>query len=113
MCLKIINQSTSYPALHSINNRAIPDQMLKYKTTILLHNTHNDNEMSFECQQLLFNQNFNQRSNMSNFLGMSKYKFGKKLNFKQIQHSKQQSTIRLAQPQSPLVQAQMQNVVHH
>ena len=55
-----------------------PDQILKYKTAILFHKTYSDNTMSFKWQQLFFNQNFNQRNNMANFLDTSTYKVGKK-----------------------------------
>ena len=35
--------------------------------------------MSFEWQQLFFNQNFNQRNNRANFRDLSKHKIGKNL----------------------------------
>ena len=79
ICTRNYDQSISFPTLHAINNRATPDQMLLYKTAILLHKIVNDDNMSFEWQQLFFNQNFNQRNNRANFRDLSKHKIGKNL----------------------------------
>ena len=72
-------ENTSFMSLHNINNRATPDNMIKYKTALQLHKIYNDNSMSFEWQQLFFMQNFNERNQMAKFVDISKYKIGKNL----------------------------------
>ena len=79
MCTHNYDQSISFITLHTLNNRATPDKMIKYKTSLLLHKIVNNNEMSLEWQQLFFNQNFNQRNNRANFRDLSKYRIGKNL----------------------------------
>ena len=79
MCTHSYDQSISFITLHTLNNRATPDKMIKYKTSLLLHKIVNNNEMSLEWQQLFFNQNFNQRNNRANFRDLSKYRIGKNL----------------------------------
>ena len=79
ICTKNYDQSISYLKLHTINNRATPEQMLHFKTAIVLHKIINNERMSFEWQQLFFNQNFNQRNFRANFRDLSKRKIGKNL----------------------------------
>ena len=79
MCTHNYDQSISFITLHTLNNRATPDKMIKYKTSLLLHKIVNNNDMSLEWQQLFFNQNFNQRNNRANFRDLSKYRIGKNL----------------------------------
>ena len=79
MCTKNYDQSISFLTLHSLNNRATPNQMIKYKTSLILHKIINNDEMSFERQQLFFNQNFNRRNNKASFRDLSNYRIGKNL----------------------------------
>ena len=78
MCLHLkggmhaIHHILYYTTLHT-------QQMLHYKTAILLHKIFNNENMPFEWQQLFFNQNFNQRNNRANFRDLSKRKIGKNL----------------------------------
>ena len=79
MCTKNYDQSISFLTLHSLNNRATPNQMIKYKTSLILHKIINNDTMSFERQQLFFNQNFNRRNNKASFRDLSNYRIGKNL----------------------------------
>ena len=68
----------SYATQHLTNNRAIPENIMKYKTALMLHKYFNSNSMSYEWQQLTFlNQNFNSRNIKANFCNLSTYKIGK------------------------------------
>ena len=79
ICTPSYNPAMSHNTLHLLNKRATPDQFLKYKTALTLFKFFNSNSMSFEWQQLFFNQNFNQRNVTLNFTDLSRYKIGKNL----------------------------------
>ena len=79
LCTPNYDQSISHSTLHVINNQATPKNIMKYKTALMLHKLYNNTSMSFEWQQLFFNQNFNTRNNHTNFLDLSNYRIGKNL----------------------------------
>ena len=70
ICTHNYNRFMSYATIHSINNRATPDKIMKYKTSLTLHKIYNTEKMSYEWQQLFLNQNFNDRNSKANFLDL-------------------------------------------
>jgi hypothetical protein len=79
ICTHNYNRFMSYATIHSINNRATPEKIMKYKTSLTLHKIYNTEKMPYEWQQLFLNQNFNNRNSKANFLDLSRFKFGKNL----------------------------------
>ena len=79
LCTPQYDQSMSYITLHTINKRAAPPQMLKYKLALQLHKLYNDNTYSKDWITLSFNQNFNDRNTKANFIDTSNYKIGKNI----------------------------------
>ena len=79
LCTHKYDQLISFTSLHSINKRATPDQMIKYKTALMLYKIYNNELMQFEYQQLYSNQNFNQRLKLVNIREMNNLKIGKNL----------------------------------
>ena len=77
MCTYPDVENLLYASLHSINKRATPEKMIKYKTALKIYKIYNDNSMFYEWQQLFFNQNFNGRNQMANFRDLSKCKIAK------------------------------------
>ena len=75
-CTKYV-ENMSFATLHYLNDRATPDNIIKYKTALQLHKIYNDNSMSVEWQQMFFVQNFNKRNHKAKFVDISKYKIGK------------------------------------
>ena len=79
LCTPQYDQSMSYITLHTINKRAAPPQMLKYKLALQLHKLYNDDTHSKDWITLSFNQNFNDRNTKANFIDTSNYKIGKNI----------------------------------
>ena len=79
ICTPNYNRFMSYATIHSINNRATPEKIMKYKTSLTLHKIYNTEKMPYEWQQLFLNQNFNNRNSKANFFDLSRFKFGKNL----------------------------------
>ena len=78
--LKLITRNydrmMSFNDLHSVNNRALPDQMLKYKHALLLFNIYNNEVPHFEWLALNIDQIFTSRSNKFQVLTVINYKVG-------------------------------------
>ena len=79
MCTPTYDQNMSFQKLHEINNRATPTQIMKYKLSIVLYKTYNDESQNFDWLSLFFNQNFNALTEFVNFFDCSSFKIGKNL----------------------------------
>ena len=79
LCTPTYDQYMSFQNLHEINKRATPIQIMKYKLSIILYKTYNDESQSFDWLSLFFNQNFNARTEFVNFFDCSSFKIGKNL----------------------------------
>ena len=77
LCTPQYDQSISYKSLHTLNNRATPNQMMHYKHAIQLFKLYNSENENNDWLDLFFNQNFNSRNNKVNFVDSSVYKIGK------------------------------------
>ena len=81
--LKLISanyeQRLSYDRLHRINNRANPDQVTKYRLSLLLHKAYNDQNQGSDWESINFNQNFNGRTRTVFFFKTNHYKIGNNL----------------------------------
>ena len=73
LCTPAYDRMMSYERLHLINKRAIPMQIMNYKTSLILHKTYNDLTMSNELLELFLNQNFNASAELVNFVDKSNY----------------------------------------
>ena len=60
-----------------MTKRATPNQIMDYKSSILLHKIYNSNIWSNDLADLFFSQNFNNRSQFATFVDTSRYKVGK------------------------------------
>ena len=49
----------SYDRLHRMYSRANPDQVTKYRLSLLLHKAYNDQNQGSDWESINFNQNFN------------------------------------------------------
>ena len=54
----------SYIELHTLNQRAIPDQIMKYKHSLMLHKLYNSSEYGLEWTALNFQHLFQNRQNL-------------------------------------------------
>ena len=79
LCTPNYDRFMSYEYLHTLNKRATPMKIMQYKTSILLHKTYNSDSNFKEFIDLFFNQNFNARAKMANFITTSKFKVGKNI----------------------------------
>ena len=70
---------TSYNRLHSIANRATPEQICQYKHALLLHKIYNDKDQGRDWLALNFNQNFNNRNPKFITTDTSNFKIGKNI----------------------------------
>ena len=81
--LKIINrnfsQGVSYDRLHKYYNRATPDQVTKYRHSLMLHKVYNEQNQGSDWVSINFNQNFNARQNKIFFFKTNRYKVGNNL----------------------------------
>ena len=73
------DQMTSYNRLHSIANRATPEQICQYKHALLFHKIYNDKDQGRNWLALNFNQNFNNRNPTFITKDISKFKIGKNM----------------------------------
>ena len=69
----------SYNRLHSIANKATPEQICQYKQSLLLHKTYNDKDQGRDWLSLNFNQNFNNRTPKFITTDTSNFKIGKNI----------------------------------
>ena len=69
----------SYQTLHSINKRAVPQQIMKYKLSLNLSKICNDETALYYWLSLFFNQSFRTRTEYVNFFDQSNFKAGKNL----------------------------------
>ena len=73
------NNSISHDQVHSLNNRATPNQIMIFKHAILLYKIWNEKVHSKEWMALNFQQNFNERNNTVNVFETNNLKVGKNL----------------------------------
>ena len=73
------DRMTSYNRLHSIANRATPEQICQYKHALLLHKIYNDKDQGRDWLALNFNQNFNNRNPKFITTDTSNFKIGKNI----------------------------------
>ena len=76
LCTKLYDRSMSFETLHTLNNRATPEQFTVYRHAILLHKVYNDHSMSNNWLDLFFNQQFNNRQKTVKFFNTNHYKIG-------------------------------------
>jgi hypothetical protein len=79
LCCPAYDRSISYERLHNITKRPIPKTIMKFKHALLLHKVYNSENADHNWLELFFNQNFNERNNMANFVDTSNFKQGKNL----------------------------------
>ena len=73
------NQLLSYGGLHKIYGRATPDQLTKYRHSLILHKVHNDQNQGSDWVSINCNQNFNSRQQNIFFFTTNSYKIGNNL----------------------------------
>ena len=73
------NHFMSYDRLHRFYHRATPDQVTKYKHSLLLHKCYDDQSQGSDWLSINFNQNFNARQQHIFFYKTSRYKVGNNL----------------------------------
>ena len=79
ICTPNYNNLMSYDQIHSINNRATPNQMMKYKHSLLLYKIWNVPIYPKEWLALNFQQNFSARGTQVRIFETNKLKIGKNL----------------------------------
>ena len=79
MCVSNYDSTMSYKTLHSITNRAEPNNIMQYKHAITLYKVINNPVTTLNFISLFFNQNFNERNPHMNFTDNSRFKIGKNL----------------------------------
>ena len=79
ICTPQYHDRMSYRELHSINNRATPDQMCLYKHSLLLYKLINLELPHLDWIDINFQQNFNNRSSYMNFFKTNRYKIGENI----------------------------------
>ena len=81
--LKLVNSNydrrLSYNRLHEQCNRATPDQVTKYRHSLLLHRVYNDQTQGSDWVSINFNQNFNVRLHTIFFVKTNHYRVGNNL----------------------------------
>ena len=79
MCVSNYDSTMSFKTLHSITNRAEPNNIMQYKHAITLYKVINNPITTMNFISLFFNQNFNERNPHMNFTDNSRFKIGKNL----------------------------------
>ena len=79
LCCPAYDRSISYECLHNIMKHPTPKTIMKFKHALLLHKVYNSENGNQNWLELFFNQNFNERNNIANFVDTSNYKQGKNL----------------------------------
>ena len=69
----------SFIQIHTLNNRATPNQLMLYKHALLLYKIWNDKIYSDDWLSLNFQQNFNVRSSTVKLIDTSNLKIGKNI----------------------------------
>ena len=81
--LKLLSGETtrliSYDHLHRFYHRATPDQVTKYKHSLLLHKCYDDQNQGSDWLSMNFNQNFNARQQHIFFYKTNRYRVGNNL----------------------------------
>ena len=72
--------------IHSISNRALPDQMLNYKHAIAMYKLFNHCQPETEFIQMNVQYNQNQRINHANFFLRQNYESGKNILLNRLSH---------------------------
>ena len=85
-CDKSVTIFHTHTQIHSIANRAIPDQMLNYKHAISMYKLFNHCQPETEFVQLNFQLNQNQRLNHANFFSRQQYESGNNILLNRLAH---------------------------
>ena len=78
-CTCLYDRTMSYVTLHSLNNRATPNQFCTYRHALLLHKVYNNQNPNNDTIDLYFNQQFNSRCRTVKFVDTRSYKIGKNI----------------------------------
>ena len=68
---------TSFETMHTIAGRAIPNDFMLYRHSLLLHKTYNDVKMGKDWVVLNHNQVFRQRNTAFQVVQTNRYKIGR------------------------------------
>ena len=74
---KNYDRMVSFEQLHRLAARATPNEISKYKHSLLLHKVYNDQTESKDWIDMNQSQNFNGRNTKFNIIDTSKFKIGK------------------------------------
>ena len=85
-CDKSLTIFHTHTQIHSIANRALPDQMLNNKHAISMHKLFNHCQPETEFIQMNFQLNQNQRIKHANFLSRQHYDTGKNIMLNRFAH---------------------------
>ena len=85
-CDKTLTIYHTHTQIHAISNRALPDQMLKYKHAISMYKLFNQCQPETEFVQLNFQLNQNQRVHHANFFSRQNYDSGKNILLNRLSH---------------------------
>ena len=75
-CMYYPDSFNSFNKIHTMNNRALPDSFMHYKTAIQLYKLYNSNEQSLDWMCLNFNQILTTRQTKFMILKTNKTKVG-------------------------------------
>ena len=75
-CLTHSDPGISFINLHKNNNRAVPDQYMKYKHSLLLYSLYNDKEFSLDWVSLNMQHQFMNRSSLFSISQTNRLKVG-------------------------------------
>ena len=79
LCTSNYNLTMSFIQIHTLNNRATPNQLMLYKHALLLYKIWNDKIYSDDWLSLNFQQNFNVRNSTVKLIDTSNLKIGKNI----------------------------------
>ena len=79
ICTCLYDRTMSYETLHSLNNRATPNQFCTYRHALLLHKVYNNQNPNNDTIDLYFNQQFNNCCRTVKFVDTRSYKIGKNI----------------------------------
>ena len=85
-CDKSLTIFHTHTQIHSIANRALPDQMLNYKHAISMHKLYNHCQPETKFIQMNFQLNQNQRIKHANFFSRQHYDTGKNILLNRLAH---------------------------
>ena len=85
-CNKTLTIFHTHTYIHSISNRALPDQMLNYKHAISMYKLFNHCQPETEFIHMNFQYNQNQQINHANFFQRQNYESGKNILLNRLSH---------------------------